>query len=104
MGATLISIHSAEENEFIRNFANRYRTKGLVWIGAKRNNSLNYFEWTNGEEFNYSNWDSGEPKTLTDPESHAYMLNRGTWVVNIKNTNGLWYTCLYTCQRYYTSE
>jgi hypothetical protein len=47
MGGTLISIHSAEENYFAIDLANRERTRDIaVWIGAKRNNSLDYFEWT----------------------------------------------------------
>jgi hypothetical protein len=80
IGATLISIHSAEENEFVRNFVKIYETKNSsVWTGAKRNNSLNYFEWTNGQEFNYSNWRSGQPTNSTDPESHVVIYNDGTW-------------------------
>jgi hypothetical protein len=53
---------------------------GSFWIGAKRNNSLDYFEWTNGQEFNYRNWDSGEPKSSTDPESHVATNKDGTWI------------------------
>jgi hypothetical protein len=77
----LISIHSAEENEFVRNFAfgQNNTVKSPYWIGAKRNNSLNYFEWTNGEEFDYSNWYSGEPENSTDPESHVGIFEDGTW-------------------------
>jgi hypothetical protein len=76
----LISIHSAEENKFAIDLANRDRPiRAAVWIGAKRNNSVDYFEWTDGQEFNYSNWASGEPKNSTDLESHFAMTNDGTW-------------------------
>jgi hypothetical protein len=69
----LISIHSAEENKFAIDLANRDRPiRAAVWIGAKRNNS-------DGQEFNYSNWASGEPKNSTDLESHFAMTNDGTW-------------------------
>ncbi len=72
-GGTLISIHSAEENKFAIDLANRDRPiRAAVWIGAKRNNS-------DGQEFNYSNWASGEPKNSTDLESHFAMTNDGTW-------------------------
>jgi hypothetical protein len=76
----LISIRSAEENKFAIDLANRdLPMRADVWIGAKRNNSLNYFEWTNGQEFNYSNLASGEPKNWTVPESYVAMHRDGTW-------------------------
>jgi hypothetical protein len=77
----LISIHSAEENKFVKDLANREKTKKpSVWIGAKRNNSLDYFEWTNGQAFSYSNWASGQPTNSIEPESHVVIHNRGTWI------------------------
>jgi hypothetical protein len=80
IGGTLISIHSAEENKFATYFANGLRTRNhVVWIGAKRNNSLDYFEWTNGQKFNYNNWGSGEPKNSSDSESVVAMDSYGTW-------------------------
>jgi hypothetical protein len=76
----LISIHSAEENKFAIDLADWDRSIGAgVWIGAKRNNSLNYFEWTDGQEINYSNWNNFEPKNLTGPESVVSMYPDGTW-------------------------
>jgi hypothetical protein len=50
--ATLISIHSKEENDFVYNLINNQ--KYWVWIGCKRNN-FNTFEWINGKAFNYTN-------------------------------------------------
>jgi hypothetical protein len=92
----LISIHSAEENIFAIDFANRDRPiRSAVWIGAKRNNSVDYFEWTNGHEFNYSNWASGEPKNSTDPELEVSMYNDGTWAVDGKNM----FEALFICER-----
>jgi hypothetical protein len=96
---TLISIHSAEENKFVIDLANREKTSNYaVWIGAKRNNSVDDFEWTNGQEFNYSNWYSGEPKSSTDPESHVFIYNDGTWGTNGKDNNGLWLRSLFICE------
>ncbi len=91
----MISIHSAEENYFAIDLANRNTTKDItVWIGAKRNNSVDYFEWTNGHEFNYSNWASGEPKNLTDPESEVSMYSDGTWATYGKNI----FKALFICE------
>jgi hypothetical protein len=100
MGATLISIHSAEENKFAKNLINK-----VIWIGAKRNNSMANFEWTNGEKFNYMNWASGQPKNSTDPESHVCMYSDGTWAAFGKDPeSGMWYTAPYICQRDSASE
>ncbi len=70
-----------------------------AWIGAKRNNSLDYFEWTNGQEFNYSNWARGEPKHSTDPESHVTIKSDGTW-----GTLNLNYGCLVICESDLSNE
>ncbi len=95
----MISIHSAEENKFATDLANRDRPNNYgVWIGAKRNNSLDYFEWTNGQEFNYSNWASGQPTNSTDPESHVTINSDGTWKPWGKHTNGMWYKSLFICE------
>ncbi len=53
---------------------------GTAW---KRLNSLDYFEWTNGQEFDYSNWVSGQPTSSTDP--HSYWIVRQTicWLIKI---------------------
>ncbi len=91
----MISIHSAEENKFAIDLANREKTRDIpVWIGAKRNNSLNYFEWTNGQEFNYSNWHCGEPKNSIDPESVVKIYNSGTWATNRRSM----YVAFFMCQ------
>jgi hypothetical protein len=55
--ATLISIHSKEENDFVWNLVDKHYHN--VWIGGKRNSDNNRFEWINGKAFNYTNWDSG---------------------------------------------
>ncbi len=95
----MISIHSAEENKFAIDLANRERTSSTnVWIGAKRNNSVDYFEWTNGQKLNYSNWHSGEPKSSTDTESHVALYFDGTWATLGKDENGLWFKCLFICE------
>ncbi len=100
----MISIHSAEENKFAKDLANREKTKNLtVWIGAKRNNSLDYFEWTNGQAFNYSNWRSGQPTNSTDPESHVTIDNDGTWKA-LGKPNALCYTQPYMCESDLSSE
>jgi hypothetical protein len=57
--ATLISIHSKEENDFVCNLINNQ--SNLVWIGCKRNSYNNTFEWINGKAFNYTNFFWSKP-------------------------------------------
>ncbi len=99
-GGTLISIHSAEENKFAIDLANRDRPiRAAVWIAAIRNNSVDYFEWTNGQEFNYSNWASGEPKNSTDSESQVGMYSNGKWGTwGNGSNNGVRYHAIFICQ------
>jgi hypothetical protein len=102
---TLISIHSAKENYFALHLANSEKTEDFaVWVGAKRNNSVNYFEWTNGQEFNFSNWASGEPKNSTDPESHVFMCHDGTWRTSGLWKNDLWRKSLFICESHSFNE
>jgi protein tyrosine phosphatase len=61
--ATLISIHSAEENEFIRSYVLKqslYSTN--VWIGLKRNISGSHeFVWVDKSPLDYVNWSINKP-------------------------------------------
>jgi cytochrome b involved in lipid metabolism len=71
--ATLISIHSSEEDHFVRNLV---KHKDSVFIGGKRNSDSNRFEWINGKVFNYTNWAN------TQPTGEDYILmdsNNGEW-------------------------
>ncbi len=73
--ATLISIHSKQENDFVCNLVKKH-SYFWVWIGGKRN-SYNRFEWINGKAFNYTNWESSQPD--------------GGHYVAMYGTDGKWY-------------
>lgn len=56
-GANLASIHSAQENEFVRNFSSGKD----VFIGLSDAQIEGTFVWSDGSTFAYTNWEIGEP-------------------------------------------
>jgi hypothetical protein len=81
--ANLISIHSAEENEFIRSYVKKqpyYSTK--VWIGLKRNTSgsLEFFR-IDKSPVDYVNWGINQPDNNGGLEPYIEMLidENGMW-------------------------
>jgi hypothetical protein len=82
----MISIHSAEENEFIRKLVKNQSSDTIeFWIGAKRKTfGLQKFGWINKSPFDYTNWDSGEPNNYGGNEHYVEMVvSSGVW-----NDNG----------------
>ncbi len=75
--ATLVSIHSEEENNFVYNLVNEKISWIHVWIGGKRNRHNNRFEWINGKAFNYTNWAYDEPN--------------GGYYIGMSGYSGDWY-------------
>ncbi|RWS01995.1 ladderlectin-like protein [Dinothrombium tinctorium] len=76
LNAQMATIHSAEENEFIRSIArNKY-----LWIGAvQSSNQFHSFVWIDGSEFNYTNWFLSDPNI---PSAHcvwAAYASTGNW-------------------------
>lgn len=56
-GANLASIHSAQENEFVRNFSSGKD----VFIGLSDAKIEGTFVWSDESTFAYTNWEIGEP-------------------------------------------
>ena len=75
-GMELASIHSAHENELIKQLLVLQNMKGNCWIGAKR--KLGAFTWMDDSNWEFENWESGEPGP-----SEKY--------VKMKSSNGKWY-------------
>jgi len=77
----MVSIHSDEENEFIRSYVEKqpsYSTK--VWIGMKRNITQG-FKWIDESLFDYSKWARNQPDNAENNEPYVEM-----WI----NGNGVW--------------
>ncbi len=83
INATLISLHSEEEIEFVLDLVRKMISNfKLVWIGAKRTSfGVHDFEWSNQESFNFSNWDIGEPRDSRMNKTGVAMLYDGKWAV-----------------------
>jgi hypothetical protein len=79
----LISIHSAEENEFIRNYVEEQPSSSIrVWIGLKRNiYSSHEFVWVDKSPVDYVNWRINRPDNWRGLENYIEMgiYENGTW-------------------------
>lgn len=56
--ASMISIHSPEENEYLRRLIYiHYESHRWIWLSRARNyNSTSKFTWLDGSSFGYTNW------------------------------------------------
>ncbi|RWS08952.1 transmembrane protease serine 9-like protein [Dinothrombium tinctorium] len=81
MNATMVSIHSKEENDFVESITEHNQSYKLGAIILARN--IKAFVWLDGTPFVYANWAKGQP----------YLENR--LCVGISIINGKWYetTC-----------
>jgi hypothetical protein len=81
--ATLISIHSAEENEFIRSYVEKQPSLSIsMWIGLKRNISGSQeFVWVDKSPVDYVNWSIYQPDNYGTLEPYIEMMihKNGTW-------------------------
>lgn len=78
--ATLISIHSSEEQEFINTLIKEKNIPDGIWIGLRKENAT--FNWSDSTKFDFKNWDKESPSNTTledcvqmNPES----LRLGKW-------------------------
>ncbi len=79
----MISIHSAEENEFVRNYVEEQSSSSIrVWIGLNRYSiGSDEFVWVDKSPVDYVNWRIGEPNNVDDNEYYVEMriYKNGTW-------------------------
>lgn len=62
--AQLVSINSAEEQEFVSHYAfKKHSAEYHIWLGAIRSdhNKSGHFQWMDGSKFKYTNWAESEP-------------------------------------------
>ena len=70
-GGHLVTITSAEEQEFINNLLDESCKKKQYWIGMRYDGT---HSWITGESSTYTNWDAGEPNmVVADGVSEAFV-------------------------------
>jgi hypothetical protein len=81
LGAHLVSIGDAAENEFVRaSFGTLGGTSRRIWIGFNDNATEGTFTWSDGSAASYANWNAGEPNNADAGEDVAEFLGgQGTW-------------------------
>ncbi len=95
--ATMISIESSKENEFIANLVKKSLNEAWgIWIGAKKTGSgLLDFEWENGDPFLYSNWDKNndQPNNVGGNENYVIMFVRDGYWHDYPDTTYSYFIC-----------
>ncbi len=93
--ATMVSIHSDEENEFIRSYIEKhpdYTTR--VWIGLKRNISdPQEYVWVDKSQFDYRKWSINEPDNAGGNEPYVVMRINGNGLWNYSSDNNYTFIC-----------
>jgi hypothetical protein len=91
----MVSIHSAEENEFIRSYVEKHADNATrVWIGLKRNISdPQEFVWIDKSPLDYSKWSINEPDNKGGNESYIEMWINGNGLWNDLSDNNLSFIC-----------
>ncbi len=92
----LISIHSAEENEFIRNYIEEQPSLTRVWIGLKRSPDSHNFVWVDKSLVDYVNWLYRQPDNAEGLELYIEMWIDGTW--NDRNDDNITFVCGSNCK------
>ena len=78
-GGHLVTISSAEENDYIYTNIAQYNTNRF-WIGLSDIKLVNQWEWVTGEKCYYSNWYENEPSNAAGIECYVEILaDNGTW-------------------------
>ncbi len=83
LGGHLVTITSAEEEDFIESQFGSLCKNGGPWIGAYSNGAYggdkDDWRWVTGEEWSYSNWEEGEPNNTSGSEWFASLRASMTW-------------------------
>jgi hypothetical protein len=90
-GATLLTMHSREELEFISHFLFNYLgITNDIWIGLRKSGKI--FKWIDDSHFDFTNWAVGSPSNRTDYECVQMSLEAnqiGEWTDKLCNRKNI---------------
>ncbi|TKR96519.1 hypothetical protein L596_010524 [Steinernema carpocapsae] len=77
VNAQMVSVHSAAENQFVIQTAQRdikpflwiHRKEMVFWFGAYSSYNNNTFAWLDGSQCNFKNWLPGQPDNADGQQS-----------------------------------
>lgn len=72
-GGHLVTINSEEENDLVYEMIND--STHFTWLGGKRNETGEEWEWVTGESFDYTHWYSSEPNNTDEYYIQMYPMN-----------------------------
>ncbi|XP_032386881.1 lactose-binding lectin l-2-like [Etheostoma spectabile] len=81
-GSNLVSIHSLEEDHFIKALITNFdHAQGFTWIGLSDIHKEGRWMWSDGCIVDFVNWYTGEPNNMAGRE-HCAHNNYGDWKWN----------------------
>ncbi|XP_014898347.1 lactose-binding lectin l-2-like [Poecilia latipinna] len=81
-GANLVSIHSLEEENFVKRLIrNIAQVDNIYWIGLSDIHKDGTYFWSDGSRFNFSFWNAGEPNNNggSEPCVHSNVGSAKGW-------------------------
>jgi len=87
LGGHLVTINSADEQQFVSTIASKSSKKN-VWLGATKGEN-GKFSWVTGEDAQFSNWSAGEPSNYDDTENAVMMYTYSNSLVNLGEWNDI---------------
>jgi hypothetical protein len=96
----MVSIHSDEENEFIRNYVEKLPSSSTrVWIGLKRDSSGSHeFFWVDKSPVDYVQWGINKPDNREGlkPYTEMWIDKNGAW--NDISDDNFAFICGFNCK------
>lgn len=79
-GANLVSVASAEENEWLVNTFALPALGRALWLGGTDEGSETYWRWASGERWRFEKWAAPEPNNEYGVENSLAMRPDGWWM------------------------
>ena len=92
--ATLVSITSEEEQQFVVNFRKEQGINAYTWLGGRK---MGTWKWDDGSSYDYKNWHSAEEELGNDGLCN-YLHTNSKWHDAKCETNG-WGIQNFVCKK-----